>query len=245
MKITSKRLTVVVFPFLAVMIMSMSLGTAYAHKMDVVGDYKVEIGWDQEPPIQGIKNALTFVVTPATEMDRQMAEAMDMVMGEEGNMGQNETMASDQNMGQNETMTSDQNMGHEDDHDLGGGISGLEDTVKITITLGDQTTTLNLAPTDLEGIYLGEFVAESSGYPVAHISGMIKDTKIDLDMHPDQVEPLSVLPPLKQISLGINPGEVQCKEGLKLFKRLNADSSICASDALGERLMGFGVVDYF
>ena len=233
MKITSKQLTVVVFPFLAIMLMSMSMGTAYAHNMEVVGDYKIEIGWDQEPPIQGIKNAIEFVITPATEVDRQMAEAMDMAM--EG----------DESMAHDDTHTDETDMAHDDDHDQGGGISGLEDTIKVTVTLNDQSTTLNLVETDLEGLYLGEFTPHDSGYPIIHISGMIVDTDVDLDMHPEMIKALSILSPLKQMSLGIEPSDVQCKEGLSLFMRTHEDSAICASNALGERLMSFGVVEYF
>ena len=145
MKRISKLLPSAVIPFMAIMILSMSLGTAYAHNMEVVGDYKIEIGWDQEPPIQGIKNAIEFVITPATEVDRQMAEAMDMAM--EG----------DESMAHDGTHTDETDMAHDDDHDQGGGISGLEDTIKVTVTLNDKSTTLNLVETDLEGLYLGEF----------------------------------------------------------------------------------------
>ena len=257
MKITSKQLTVVVFPFLAIMLMSMSMGTAYAHNMEVVGDYKIEIGWDQEPPIQGIKNAIEFVVTPATEADRQMAEAMDMAMEgdesmahddthtDETDMAHDDTHTDETDMAHDDTHTDETDMAHEDDHDHEGGISGLEDTIQITVTLNEQTTTLNLVETDLEGLYLGDFMPRDSGYPVVHISGRIVDTDVDLDMHPEMVESLSILSPLKQMSLGIEPSDVQCKEGLSLFMRTHEDSVICASNALGERLMSFGVVEYF
>ena len=234
MKKISKLLPSVVIPFMAIMILSMSLGTAYAHNMEVVGDYKIEIGWDQEPPIQGIQNAIEFVVTPATEADRQMAEAMDMVMGDEMDMT-GDDHADDH--------TDEMDMTG-DDHDHEGGISGLEDTIQMTVTLNGQTTTLNLVETDLEGMYLGEFSPHDSGYPVVHISGMIVDTEVDLDMHPEMVESLSILPPLKQISHGIEPTEVLCKEGLHLFMRTHDDSVICASNALGERLMSFGIVEF-
>jgi hypothetical protein len=229
---TSKQLTIVVLPFMAILFMSMSMGTAYAHNMEVVGDYKIEIGWDQEPPIQGIKNSIEFIVTHATEADRQMAEAMDIAMED------------DESMAHDDDHTDETDMTRDDDHDHEGGISGLEDTIQITVTLNDQTTTLNLVETDLEGMYLGEFTPHDSGYPVVHLSGMIIDTDLDLDMHPEMVESLSIISPLKQMSLGIEPNDVQCKEGLTLFMRTHEDSVICASNALGERLMSLGVVEY-
>lgn len=225
---TSKLLPSVVIPFMAIMIMSMSIGNAYAHNMEVVGDYKIEIGWDQEPPIQGIENSIEFVVTHATEADRQMAEEMDKNM----DMAQSDH-------------TDETDMAQSDDHDHEGGISGLEDTIQITVTVSGQTTTLNMVESDLGGLYLGKFLPPDSGYPVVHISGMIEDTEVDLEMHPEEIEPLSVLPPLKQISQGIEPSEVQCKEGLQLFMRTHEESAICASNELGERLMSFGIVEYF
>ena len=64
-------------------------------------------------------------------------------------------------------------------------------------------------------------------------------------MHPEEVELLSILSPLKQISHGIAASDVQCKEGLELFMRTHEDSAICASSDLGQRLMELGVVDYY
>jgi len=49
--------------FIAVLI---SYQTAYAHVDITVGDYEFEIGWVDEPPIAGQKNAiLVHVRTPA------------------------------------------------------------------------------------------------------------------------------------------------------------------------------------
>lgn len=36
---------------------------AYAHKSEVIGDYKIEVGWDVEPPISGINNKITVLIT--------------------------------------------------------------------------------------------------------------------------------------------------------------------------------------
>jgi hypothetical protein len=74
---------------------------------------------------------------------------------------------------------------------------------------------------------------------------MIHDSRVDLNMHPEEVELLSILSPLKQVSLGIDPSDVQCREGLELFMRTHEDSAICASDELGQQLMELGVVDYY
>lgn len=49
---------------LLVLVLSFGLMTnAYAHKVEVVGDYKIEVGWDVEPPIKGINNKITLMIT--------------------------------------------------------------------------------------------------------------------------------------------------------------------------------------
>jgi hypothetical protein len=326
MKITSKNLTSIVIPLLAFVIMSMSTGNAYAHTMDVAGDYKIEIGWDEEPPIQGIKNSIELVITHATEEDKKNAEEMRaMMMGNDMNnqmsMGSTDvdsydekiipilnkfdtnkitassavsqisqiinelnleddfgkeiaSLIADVNSGimtnedvvfalidmlgtelpketnsmpamGNMDMEHDETMSVEKDHGDEEGIPGLEKTVNVAVTLAGQTTSLKMDKTQVDGIYLGEFTPKSTGFPVVHISGMIHDTEVDLDMHPEEIESLSILPPLKQIKLGIDPSDVQCKEGLQLFMRTHVESAICASDALGQRLMEMGIVDFY
>ena len=217
-----------------------SVSSAYAHKYQVIDDYKIEIGWDKEPPVQGIINSIELAVTYATETEKQKAaidssDKMDM----EG-MGHDE-MKHDDDM---EGMGHDE-MKHDDDMDHEGGVSGLDDTIDITITLDGKTSMLAIVETEIGGIYHAEFTPHSTGFPVIHLSGMINNSKVELDMHPEEVESISILPPLKQIESGIEPSEVQCKEGLELFMRVHEDSSICVSSELGQRLMELGVVTHF
>lgn len=331
MKTYSKYITAIAIPLLAFAVLSTSFGDAYAHKMDVAGDYKIEIGWDDEPPVQGIENAIEVVITHATAEDKKQAEEMHATMNM-GNMDDKMNMGSmddkmnmgSQNIGAydkkiipilnqfdsnkvsssnaisqisaiikmqtpgndfdkevksiiddihsgiltnddamyifidmygttlpNEmdnqmnmgSMDNKMNMESMDAHQ--GGISGLENSLHITVTLSGDSRSIPLTATDVDGIYLGKFTPISTGYPVVHISGMIHDTKVNLDMHPEEVELLSILSPLKQISHGINASDVQCKEGLELFMRTHEDSAICANSDLGQRLMELGVVDYY
>ena len=237
MKTHPKSITAMTMSLLALVIVTMSFGNAYAHTMEVVGDYKIEIGWDEEPPIQGIENSIELVITHATEADKAQAEEMD-AMADEDHMAHDEDMADEDHMAHDEDMA-------DEDHDHEGGISGLEDTIQVTVTLDDTTNTISLSTTEVDGIYQAQFTPSASGHPVVHLSGTIHETELDLDMHPESVESLNILPPLKQIAHGINPSDVECKEGLNLFMRLNEDSAICASDSLGQRLMDLGVVDYF
>lgn len=41
------------------------LSTASAHKSEVFGDYKVEVGWDVEPPLAGAANKIMLMITYA------------------------------------------------------------------------------------------------------------------------------------------------------------------------------------
>ena len=323
MKPHSKYITAMAIPLMVFVIMSMGFGNAYAHKADVVGDYKLEIGWGKEPPVQGIENSIEVVVSYATDEDRKQAEEMDAAM----NMGSmnNQMNMESQNSGvydekivpilnqfdsnkissssaisqiseivkmqtpknnfDNEVknviddvrsgiMTNDDavyalidmygtvlsddmshqteqkmamdnsEMTHTEDHGQGG-VPGLEDSLQITVTISGNSKTIPLTATNVGGIYQGKIFPNSVGYPVVHISGMIHDTKVDLDMHPEKVEPLSILSPLKQIHYGIDPSDVQCREGLELFMRTHEDSAICASNELGQKLMELGVVDFY
>ena len=226
MKKHAKYTIVLTIPLLAILIMSIGFGSAYAHKASIIGNYSVEIGWVQEPPIQGIANSIEFVVTYATEAEKQKAAVSDM-----------DSMRMDHG---NDDDDMEMMMVHQKR-----GVSGLEDTIQMTVTLSEDTHTIVLSKTMTEGIYHAEFTPNRSGFPVVNISGMIHDTEINLDMHPEEVEQLSVLSPLKQMNIGVESSEVQCKEGLELFMRVHNDSAICVSSELGEQLIMRGIASYF
>ncbi len=39
--------------------------TASAHKSEVIGDYKIEVGWEKEPPLVGVENKIVVIITYA------------------------------------------------------------------------------------------------------------------------------------------------------------------------------------
>ena len=49
---------------LALLILPGSFGAAYGHTVDAVGDYRVEIGWMNEPVVSGETNGIEFYVSP-------------------------------------------------------------------------------------------------------------------------------------------------------------------------------------
>ena len=248
MKKHSKYTIVLTIPLLAILIMSIGFGSAYAHKASVIGDYSVEIGWAQEPPIQGIANSIEFVVTYATEAEKQKAAVSDMdsmkMEGMDHSSMKMDHGNDDDGMRMDHGNDDDGSMEMMMDHQKRG-VSGLEDTIQMTVTLSEDTHTIVLSKTMTEGIYHAEFTPNRSGFPVVNISGMIHDTEINLDMHPEEVEQLSVLSPLKQMNIGVESSEVQCKEGLELFMRVHNDSAICVSSDLGEQLIMRGIASYF
>lgn len=42
------------------------VGNVYAHKIEVIGDYKIEVGWDQEPPVIGFRNAIVYEISESS-----------------------------------------------------------------------------------------------------------------------------------------------------------------------------------
>jgi len=52
------------FLFLSLLIIPFFSGIAYAHTIDSIGEYRVEIGWMNEPVVSGDTNAIEFYVSP-------------------------------------------------------------------------------------------------------------------------------------------------------------------------------------
>ena len=285
-------------------------GNAFAHTVDVAGDYKLEIGWHNEPPVVGMDNAITLQVTHATDFDKQSAEKLHASMGMKhmenydekiitilGDFDSNKINSStalsqiskiivDQNPDDDtgieiknliddvhsgiindedalyslidifgtvshhkmdtSTMKEDHMMSHEE-HDTadGEGIDNLSNELSVEVILGDKTISLNLEKTKFSGVYEAEFMPSMTGYPMVHVIGNIFQTPVDITFHPEAVEVLSSISPLKQMEHGINPDDVQCKDNLELFMRIQTESAICASPENGQKLMELGVVDYF
>ena len=54
------------FLIISLLLIPSVAGTAYAHTVDAVGEYRVEIGWMNEPVVSGETNALELYVSPLT-----------------------------------------------------------------------------------------------------------------------------------------------------------------------------------
>jgi len=47
------------------------VGSAYAHKSQVIGDYKIGVGWVTEPPVVGKSNKIEVMISKATATDKK------------------------------------------------------------------------------------------------------------------------------------------------------------------------------
>ena len=169
---------------LALLVVTMALAAgltnnAFAHKSQVVGDYLIEVGWKEEPVIVGLDNAITVAITSATVDDKANAGTMKDNMNED-------SMAHDK-MASNDTATEDHQ--HEEEGPLKNGITGLESTLEVTVTLNGEKTTLNMTEDpDNPGMYIGEFTPSVTGYPTVHIFTTINDNPVEVTFHPEEVK---------------------------------------------------------
>lgn len=216
------------------------MGNAYAHKSEVVGDYKIEVGWKNEPPVTGINNEITLTVTTATAFDKSEAEKEDQAM--EGM----DMHSEDNGMNMTDQMETD----HHDSsiqHIMGEAITtGILKGFTASVTLGEEEYPLTLVEdSKYPGVYHAQFMPSETGYPMVNISGNLNGEDTDVTFHPEMIEKLSVLPPLKQMKFGIPAEDVQCKDGYDLYKRVGSDSSLCLHPSGGEHLLSLGLVELF
>jgi len=175
---------------LALLVISIALAAgltnnAFAHKSQVVGDYTIEVGWKEEPVIVGLDNAITIAITPATEEDKADAETMNDTTSEdtheEHDEASHDEMASDD-------MT-DTEHHEEEEGPLENGITGLESTLEVTVTLNGEKTTLTMTEDpDNPGMYIGEFTPSVTGHPMVHIFTTIDGNPVEATIHPEEIE---------------------------------------------------------
>jgi predicted secreted protein with PEFG-CTERM motif len=155
-----------------VLIMAVGLvGSAYAHKSQVVGDYKIEVGWNEEPPVVGQSNAIVVNVSMASS-DEKDAHDMNMTEGEH-----------------EESDHSDEESDHEEEEKVVNGISGLSDKLDVDITLNGKKKILTLEEDpDNIGHYTADYTPMETGFPIVHIVGTIVDQDVEVTFHPEEVE---------------------------------------------------------
>jgi hypothetical protein len=176
---------------LALLVVAMALAAgltnnAFAHKSQVVGDYLIEVGWKEEPVIAGLDNAITVAITPATADDKANAGTMNDAMSADGMTHE----TSPNEMASNDTAsTVEEHHDEEEEGPLENGISGLESTLEVTVTLNGEKTTLSMTEdSDNPGMYIGEFTPSVTGYPMVSIFTTIDDIPVEATFHPEEIE---------------------------------------------------------
>jgi predicted secreted protein with PEFG-CTERM motif len=159
---------------LSVLVLSVGLiGSASAHKSQVVGDYSVEVGWGTEPPIVGMDNTITVGISPATAEDKTNSDTMN-----------NDTMS-------NDTMAGDNTMHDHAAVDLGpeNGIGGLASSLDVTVTLNGKKTVLTMTEDEnIVGLYAGKYTPAESGFPSVQVFTTIENTPVEATFHPEEIK---------------------------------------------------------
>ncbi len=180
---------------LALLVISIALAAgltnnAFAHKSQVVGDYVIEVGWKEEPVIVGLDNAITIAITPATEEDKANAETMDDTV-HEGDLDHEDSShdeAVHDEMESDDATSTEEHHEEEEEH-LENGVTGLESTLEVTMTLNGEKTTLTMTEDpDNPGMYVGEFTPSVTGHPMVHIFTTIDDSPVEATFHPEEIE---------------------------------------------------------
>ena len=183
---------------LAALVISVGLiGSAYAHKAQVVGDYKMEVGWKNEPPIVGKKNAIEIVVTKATSSDKKSSHAHDSSDHDTKKTTKAKTTKTSYDMPSEIKLVST-TKDKEHEHDTkstkkttkkAAGVSGLSKTLEADVTLNGKKTFLKLVEDkQKKGTYYGDYTPTSVGHPTVHVVGKIKNTPVEVTFHPEKVE---------------------------------------------------------
>ena len=126
--------------------------TAFAHSAKVVGDFKIETGWENEPPFVGMDNAIEITVSLAEESDKL---TYDMIFF--NTIEDSADKATEKHL------------------------SGLADKIEASISADGAKTDL-LLEEDKEnlGVYHAKFIPINMGTHMLHLYGIIKNLEFEM-----------------------------------------------------------------
>lgn len=176
---------------LAILALSIGLiGNAYAHKEQVMGDYKIDIIWAKEPRV-GKPNSIEVIVTTASASDKMMMEMKGMTDGQMANMDHSKMLDPSTKPDAKKPMAKSSTVkksivppAHETKST---GITGLKLDADITIN-GKNITLKLIENKKTKGKYSAAFTPMGEGSPIVHVVGKIKNTPIEVSFHPEKVE---------------------------------------------------------
>lgn len=153
------------------------VGNAYAHKDQVLGGYKVEVGWVKEPPIAGKVNAIEINIAKASASDKKSATS------HEGH----DTKTDKAKSTHDEKKTTKKKTTHSH-NTKSSGVKGLAKSLEVDVTLNDKKTKLKMVEDKkMPGRYTAKYTPEGEGHPTVHIYAKIKNAEIEGSFHPEKV----------------------------------------------------------
>jgi hypothetical protein len=161
----------------AILLATVLLGSAYAHKSQVIGNYKVEAGWKDEPPIVGKKNAIEVLITKATAADKNTKHNDDHSTTKKSSHSHDE-----------DPKTKKKTKSHTHETKKSTGVKGIKD-LQVDVALDGQKTFLKIKEDSKKpGRYFGSYTPQKEGQPTVHIFATIKGVQIEGAFHPEKVE---------------------------------------------------------
>ncbi len=192
----------------AISVLLIGLGSsAYAHKSQVIGEYKIEAGWVNEPPVTDKPNAIEIIIVKATASDMNMSEEEHAKHQEEHTEvehkdhdkkakktqkqgGSTKTKTKAEHKDHDKKAKKTQKQGGSTSKKIKNGIGGLSKDLEADVTLNGVKTMLPLTEdTKNKGRYYSKYTPDSAGFPTIHIVGKIKNTPIEVTFHPEKVKP--------------------------------------------------------
>ncbi|MFQ5497991.1 MAG: peptidase [Nitrosopumilus sp.] len=133
---------------------------SFAHKAKVLEDYKIELGWENEPPVVGEENAIELIIKLASDYEK---ENSDQIFG---------NIVGDPNI---PTSNAD--------------IKDLSDKLEVIVKLGDTKNTLKLVEDpDFAGVYYGKYTPKETGHANVDVYGIIKNLEFEATFKPEKIE---------------------------------------------------------
>ena len=146
--------------FLIFILLVLMPAQSFAHKAKVLENYKIEIGWDNEPPVAGEENAIELIIKLASDYDK---ESSDPIYG--NTVGKSNAPAS------------------------GADITGLSDKLEVIVNLGDEKTTVKLVEDpDFAGVYHGKYTPKEAGHAMVDVSGIINNLEFEATFKPEKIK---------------------------------------------------------
>lgn len=130
---------------LALIALLASYQPALAHEHVNVGDYEIEVGWANEPPVAGQQNAIAINVSNTSSGEAQPVEDVS--------------------------------------------------SLTVAISYGGQSKTLSLEPLgeDTPGQFVAPILPTVPGQYTVTLGGKLKDTAVDAEVEPEEVQPADTI----------------------------------------------------